>query len=174
MAAQRLTDEEKSRFLREVLVPAAPPGTEPFVATPADAEGLSALSRALFGDEGFGPAQIRRTLRHGHGILFGLAAGEEVLSYTLLELNMRQARIYTVESGTVPAARGRGLHLWHRAQMEALGRRLGYRTLTSHVRPGNAAMLRLMARTGMEVVARLPGYYDDGGEGLYLRKRLTG
>lgn len=172
MAARRLTEAEKAGFLREVLAPAAPAGTEPFVATAADAVGLSVLSCTLFGDEGIGPAQMRRTLRHGHAILFGLAEGETVLSYTLLELNVRQARIYTVESGTIPAARGRGLHLWHRAQMEALGRRLGYRTLASHVRPGNTAMLRLMARTGMAVVARLPGYYDDGGEGLYLRKQI--
>lgn len=173
MSARRLTAEEAAAFGREVLGPLAPPGTAPFVATPDDVEALSALSCALFGDEGLDRAGLRRTLRRGHGILFGLREAGAIVSYTLLELNQRQARIYTVESGTVPSARGRGLHLWHRQRMEDLGRRLGYRTLTSHVRPDNAPMLRLMARTGMEVVARLPGYYDDGGEGLYLRKRLS-
>lgn len=173
MSARRLTAEEAAAFLREVLEPLAPPGTAPFIATPDDAAALSALSCALFGDEGLDRAGLRRTLRRGHGIVFGLREGGAIVSYTALELNQRQARIYTVESGTVPAARGRGLHLWHRQRMEDLGRHLGYRTLTSHVRPDNAPMLRLMARTGMQVVARLPGYYDDGGEGLYLRKHLS-
>lgn len=174
MPEHRLTPADAAAFLAEVLTPLAPPGTRAFVAGPADAAEVSALSVALFGEEGLDAPGLRRTLRDGHTLLFGLREDGALVSYTLLELNRRQARIYTVESGTVPAARGRGLHLWHRARMEDLGRRHGYRTLTSHVRPDNTPMLRLMARTGMQVVARLPGYYDDGGDGLYLRKRLDG
>jgi ribosomal-protein-alanine N-acetyltransferase len=48
----------------------------------------------------------------------------------------------------------------------------GVERLTLMVRPSNAPALRFYERYGFVALRRSPGYYEDGEEGLLMRRRL--
>jgi ribosomal protein S18 acetylase RimI-like enzyme len=80
------------------------------------------------------------------------------------------ARIYSVV--VAPQARGRrfGERLVRAAQSAA--QRLGLTHVSLEVRQDNAAARALYAKLGYVEHRLLPGYYDDGADGLRLRKTL--
>lgn len=81
------------------------------------------------------------------------------------------ARIYSVV--VAPAARGQGLGAALVRTAQDWARHAGLHTLSLEVRADNAAARALYARLGYIEHARLPGYYDDGADGLRLRKSLV-
>ncbi|MDB5987316.1 MAG: family N-acetyltransferase [Nevskia sp.] len=99
--------------------------------------------------------------------LEGAVVGNLIL---LTRKGSRIARIYSVV--VAPPARGRrfGERLVTAAEIEA--RTLGLQALSLEVRADNAAARALYAKLGYQEAAVLPGYYDDGGDGLRLRKAL--
>ena len=88
----------------------------------------------------------------------------------LTRKNSRAARIYSVVVD--PAARGRGLgaRLVHTAQDWA-GRR-GCAQIYLEVRQDNAAARALYHKLGYVEAQTLPGFYDDGADGLRLARLL--
>lgn len=153
-------------------LPPAPPGLEAAWARPEDAAALSALSRALFGDEGLPASDWRRRLGPGHGLALLLRVEGAPRSYSLVELNRRQRRVYVVETGTLPEARGQGLARWLRRALHGVLAAQGYQSVVTHVRASNTAALRLNLGLGLAVRRRVPAYYDDGEEGLELALAL--
>lgn len=84
--------------------------------------------------------------------------------------NGRAARIYSVV--IAPEARGLGLAQQLVTAMETEARAFGRETATLEVRADNAAARALYAKLGYELRAELPGYYEDGADGLRLVKAL--
>lgn len=84
--------------------------------------------------------------------------------------NGRAARIYSVV--IAPEARGLGLAQQLVTAMEAEAHAFGRKTATLEVRADNAAARALYAKLGYELRAELPGYYEDGADGLRLVKSL--
>jgi len=99
--------------------------------------------------------------------LEGAVVGNLIL---LTRKGSRIARIYSVV--VAPQARGRrfGERLVSAAEIEA--RALGLQAISLEVRADNAAARALYAKLGYQEVAVLAGYYEDGGDGLRLRKAL--
>ena len=89
----------------------------------------------------------------------------------LTRKGVRSARIYSVI--VLPWMRGQGLavKLVHVAEDEA--RRRGLQAVTLEVRHDNAAARGLYRKLGYLEEQSLPGFYDDGGDGLRLRKALA-
>jgi ribosomal protein S18 acetylase RimI-like enzyme len=150
----------------------APAGLVPFVAADADVPELARLSAHAFGADAMSPVGLRYYLHRGHSLMIGLRKGPAIASYCISELNDGMGRIYVVETLTRAGLRGRGLGSWLRARVEDVAVHLGYRHVASHVAVGNAAARRLNEKAGLEVVRRIPSYYVDGRDGLYLRKTL--
>ncbi|HVT35092.1 MAG TPA: GNAT family N-acetyltransferase [Nevskiaceae bacterium] len=89
----------------------------------------------------------------------------------LTRAHSRKARIYSVVVD--PAARGQGLgvRLVQAAQSWARGH--GCTQVYLEVREDNHAARALYAKLGYAESARLPGFYDDGADGLRLARPLT-
>jgi ribosomal-protein-alanine N-acetyltransferase len=56
--------------------------------------------------------------------------------------------------------------------MEAVGRRVGVRSVFLEVRPSNREALGLYRSRGFQVVGRRPEYYDDGEDALLMTLEL--
>lgn len=152
-------------------LPPGPPGLHPFVAQESDLPELATLGDALFGHEALTRANWRYRLLRGHSLMMGLRDEARILCYTVVELNARQRRVYVVETGTAPEARGRGLARWVRAAMHGVVAAQGYHTIATHVRAQNTAAQRLNLSLGMRPDARVVAYYDDGEDAFSYRGR---
>ena len=160
------------RWLSSLLRRSTPRGLAPFVATRADVDELVARSVEAFGDQSLSHAGVRYYVERGHALVFGLRKGAAIVSYCVCELNDGMKRVYVVETFTAAALRGQGLGSWLRARVEDVAVYLGYRHIASHVAVTNLAAQRLNEKAGLSVIRRIPQYYDDGRDGLYLRKTL--
>lgn len=99
------------------------------------------------------------------------AANELVGSLVLLtRKGVRSARIYSVI--VLPQMRGQGLAAKLVAAAETQTRKLGLDAVTLEVREDNAAARALYRKLGYIEEKPLPAFYDDGSDGLRLRKTL--
>ncbi len=142
------------------------------MATRADVDELASSSVEAFGDQALCAAGLRYYIERGHALVFGLRKRAAIVSYCVCELNDGMGRVYVVETFTEAALRGKGLGSWLRARVEDVAVHLGYRHIASHVAVNNTAAQRLNEKAGLEVVRRIRRYYEDGRDGLYLRKTL--
>lgn len=98
-------------------------------------------------------------------------ANELVGSLVLLtRKRVRSARIYSVI--VLPQMRGQGLAVKLVAAAEAQAAKLGLDAVTLEVREDNAAARALYRKLGYAEEKSLPAFYDDGSDGLRLRKAL--
>jgi len=98
-------------------------------------------------------------------------ANELVGSLVLLtRKGVRSARIYSVI--VLPQMRGQGLAAKLVIEAEQQTRTLGLSTVTLEVREDNAAARALYRKLGYLEEKPLPAFYDDGSDGLRLRKTL--
>lgn len=140
-------------------------------AHPDDLPGLLALE-ALFPGDRMGARQYRWHLRNPAARVrvaddAGVVAGSSVL---FLRRGSVLARLYSIVVD--PGQRGRGLGRRLLDDAEALARAAGRTRIRLEVRADNPAALALYERAGYLRIAHLPGYYDDGGDGLRLEKVL--
>jgi len=100
--------------------------------------------------------------------LDGAVVGNLIL---VMRRGSRVGRIYSVV--VAPQARGRRFaeRMVRAAQAAAL--KLGLHRIKLEVRQDNAAARALYAKLGYAEVQALPGYYDDGADGLRLCKELS-
>lgn len=89
----------------------------------------------------------------------------------LLPARWRTARIYSVVVG--PAARGLGAGRALVLAAEQVARAAGRDSVFLEVRVDNGAARAMYGKLGYEQERALPGFYDDGADGLRLRKRLV-
>ncbi len=140
-------------------------------AVPGDAGAMLALE-ALFPTDRMPMRGIRHLLRSTSACVWVAAQGDTCVGnlVLLLRRGSRVARIYSLV--VAPQARGQGIaqSLVERAEHEARNR--GCDRVRLEVREDNAAARALYARLGYQVWRALPDYYEDGGAGLRLQRRL--
>lgn len=141
-------------------------------ATAADLPALLALEAGFPGDR-LSPRQYRHHLRNPRARLRvaevdGVVAGA---SLVLRRAGSAAARLYSLVVD--PALRGHGLGRALVADALAVAAAGGAGRLDLEVRADNAAAIALYAALGFTRVRRLPGYYDDGCDGLRLSRPLA-
>jgi len=140
-----------------------------------DAAGILELE-ALFPSDRMSPRTLRRLLRAPSArvwvVTMTATPGSRVMAVLvmLMRRNTGIARIYSVV--VAPSARGRGLAAALIGRAEASARRAGKREMVLEVRTDNTAAHALYLRLGYAEQQRLSGYYEDGSDGLRLRRRL--
>lgn len=127
----------------------------------------------LFPSDRMSARSVRRFLRAASAGVYVVpdAARLAAALIVLMRRGSRVARIYSVV--VHPAARGQGLakRLVLRAQQAARGK--GCQRMSLEVRADNKAALALYTSLGYARLKTLPGYYDDGADGLRLAVELN-
>lgn len=138
----------------------------------ADLPALLALEQRAFRGDRLSARQFRHHL--GNPAAWFAVAGPPGAPLGMALVFFRRgstvARLYSIV--VAPAARGRGLGLRLLRAAEAAARQRGCRELRLEVRADNAAALGLYAGAGYRRLARLPRYYEDGGDGWRHARRL--
>lgn len=141
---------------------------------PADAADLPALValEALFPGDRLSARSLRRLLRSPSARVCAIDGSEGLVGAAVLltRAGSRIGRIYSLV--VAPSARGRGLARTLVATLEQEARRRGCARMRLEVRADNAAARALYSALGYIERARLPGYYEDGGDGLRLEREL--
>jgi ribosomal protein S18 acetylase RimI-like enzyme len=127
---------------------------------------------ALFPSDALSRRSLRRFITAPNAVFLVADIDGGVLG-NLLMLTRARSRVARIYSLIVdPAARGRGLarQLVIAAFNAAASR--GAQALSLEVRTDNQAARALYESLGFEIVDTLPGYYDDGADGLRLARRI--
>lgn len=137
----------------------------------ADLDALLALE-ALFPSDRMTRPTLRRFLRHPSAQLWVAAQGRQLVGDLLLlfRRGSDSARIYSVV--VAPQARGQGLGERLIARAERAATAAGCKRIKLEVRRRNRPAQALYAKRGYQLVKALPGYYEDGSDGLRLAKEL--
>ena len=141
-------------------------------ARPDDARAIVELE-SHFPSDRISPRSVRGFLRSPRARVLIAERDRAVLGNLILLLpqRWRAARIYSVVVD--PAARGAGVGARLVAAAEAAARAAGREAVSLEVRSDNAAAQAMYAKLGYVTAQPLPGYYDDGADGLRLRKTLS-
>ena len=143
----------------------------------SDASGIFDLEQHFSSDR-MSLRSVRNFLRSGSARVWVAVPGHEsevarpllAALILLIRRGAKAARIYSVVVD--PEARGQGLGLRLIQRAEAAARAAGCREIALEVHEENADARRLYARLGYAEGRRLAGFYEDGSDGLRLRKRL--
>ena len=141
-------------------------------AMPGDAAAILELERHFPSDQ-MSVRAVRGFLRSPRARVWvaqieaGQVAGNLIL---LTRARSHAARIYSVVVDPIMRGRGIAQRLLRVAETEA--RKIGIAAITLEVRADNAAALALYLKRGYLQDRFLPGFYDDGADGLKLRKAL--
>ena len=145
-------------------------------AMPADIDGLCALETNNFTSDRISRASFLRFLRGSSARLLVADAGDSdhpnVVGYGLLLLrkNTVTARIYSLAISN--EWRGIGLGTQLLAGLENFAIDAGCHRIRLEVRIENDTARALYERHGYQKVSDLPGYYEDGGDGIRLQHDL--
>lgn len=141
-------------------------------AEPSDLAGLMALEAQFPGDR-ISRSAMRRLLRSPSAHVLVADAGGSIAGALILltRRNARRGRIYSLAVDA--AQRRQGLASRLLAAAHALARELGCPGITLEVRKDNDAARAFYARHGYRVLRELPGYYEDGGDGLRMGRELS-
>lgn len=150
----------------------APPAGRVRRARADDAAAILTLEE-LFPSDRMSMRSVHRFLRapNAHAWvaeLDGAVVGNLIL---LTRRNSATARVYSLV--VAPPARGRRFAERLVGAAEKGARASGVHAISLEVRADNPAARSLYAKLGYAEAARLPGYYDDGADGLRLRKMLS-
>lgn len=144
-------------------------------ATPGDIEGILALE-ALFPSDRITRRSLLRLMGSSSAFIWVIPSRNtlkdhiEAALVLLVRRNTRVARIYSL--AVTPSARGQGfaktlVETAHRQALDA-----GKDIISLEVRIANGAAQALYYRLGYTFFRSLPSYYEDGADGLRLRKEL--
>ncbi|MDP3294382.1 MAG: N-acetyltransferase [Nevskia sp.] len=138
----------------------------------ADVDAVLALE-ALFPSDRMSRRTVRRFLTVPTAELLIAENADAAVVGNLVWLRRkgsRAARIYSL--AVAPAARGQRWGEGLVAAMETAAAASGCDRATLEVRADNLAARALYAKLGYREAQALPGYYDDGADGLRLMKTL--
>lgn len=142
---------------------------------PDDLTALLELERDAFAGDRLSQRQLRHHLRSPRARIWvavdPVTTDDRPLAYLLLlEHRGRPPRIYSL--AVAARARGQGLGALLVARAIAWARAAGHRRLRLEVREDAAPARRLYEGRGFRVVGELPGYYEDGADGLAMVRDL--
>lgn len=138
----------------------------------ADLPALEALE-ALFPSDRMSRDSLRRFLRNRSASFLVAESQGRILGDALLlrRHGSLTARLYTL--AVAPEARGQGLGDALLGAVESVARAAGCTRLRLEVRSDNTAAQALYRRRAYQLERSLPGYYDDGADGVRLVKSLV-
>lgn len=139
---------------------------------PGDVDAMQALE-ALFPSDRMSRRSLRHLLQAPTARVLVAESGTGAMLGNLIGLRRagsRAIRIYSVV--VAPEARGSGLGRRLVEALQALAASEGCQRVSLEVRADNAAARALYDRLGYRSVAALPGYYDDGSDGLRLARSI--
>lgn len=141
------------------------------LATLADSPAMLQLE-ALFPSDRMSARSIRRLITAPSARMFVAVSGKEMFGnlVLLLRAGSANARIYSVVVS--PQARGLGIGNRLVESAEKATKREGRSAVTLEVRANNAAARALYAKRGYIEERRLPRYYDDGVDGVRLKREF--
>lgn len=142
-------------------------------ATKSDLNGLCDIETAGFASDRMTRPTFARFLRQASARLLVADAGNgDIVGYGLLLLRAgsHTARIYSLAIAS--AWRGKGLGTQLLAGLEAFALESGCDKVRLEVRTDNASARQLYDRHGYVEIAPLPGYYEDGGDGVRMERHL--
>ena len=144
----------------------------------ADMERILAIERASFGADAY-ERNLFAELFHNCGDLFLVAVtGGHICGYMVTCIGARPVSGRTTGTAEVvsiavnPASRGKGAasslmtNTLRRLRLRDVGR------LTLMVKVTNEGARRFYEKRGFRRVRRVPGYYEDGSDGLLMKKEL--
>lgn len=136
-----------------------------------DVDGILDLERHFPSDR-MSRASLLRLLRRPSAQLWIARDADAILGALVLltRADTKIARIYSLV--VAPQARGRGIAQQLVLAAERSAQRLRRSAMSLEVRADNDAARGLYARLGYDEWQRMAGYYEDGMDGLRLRKPL--
>jgi ribosomal-protein-alanine N-acetyltransferase len=140
-------------------------------AKPGDIEALLKLE-ALFPTDQMSRRSLRRFIAAPNAVFLVAEIADEVRGNLLLltRRDSARARIYSVVVD--PTARGLGLAQQLVIASQNAATQRGCDAVSLEVRSDNTAARALYVKLGYAIESELPGYYEDGGDGLRLVKTL--
>lgn len=141
-------------------------------ARPNDLDAIDRIEGLSFAADRFPRRNLARLLkRDSAGIVVAETDGA-LVGYVLLlfRKGAKAARLYSL--AIAPEARGAGTALQLVTAAEREARKKGCARLRLEVRDSNMAARRLYERAGFALIARKPGYYEDGETAFQMEKRL--
>ncbi len=134
---------------------------------------MVALETHRFDTDRITASSFRRWLRLGEAGLAVADADGTIAGYVLVitRPNSPIFRVYAIAVDEPFAGRGLGSRLLSWAEDYALER--GGREMRLEVQASNEPATRMYDRNGYRVMRALPGYYQDGSDGLRMMKPLS-
>ncbi|WKE66925.1 peptidase C39 family protein [Gallaecimonas kandeliae] len=144
------------------------------LATLRDLEDLHDLELKAFTHDRLDRRRWRHLLKEAHGQVWVAEEKTKLLgaAVLLLKKGTALARLYSL--AVDPKARGRGIAKALMDKLEEAALAEGMVAIRLEVQQGNEAAIGLYGRCGFKVIAPLLAYYEDGGDGLRMEKRLKG
>jgi ribosomal-protein-alanine N-acetyltransferase len=140
---------------------------------PNDMDKILVIERASFGPDAYDRNLFAEYARLGGTVFLVAASTRGAAGYSLACMSAKSAGLANLVSIAVhPKARGKGAaSLLLTSTIRRLKLR-GAERLTLMVRQSNAPALRFYERHGFTGLRRAPGYYEDGEDGLLMRRKL--
>jgi len=136
-----------------------------------DMERILEIEAASFGPDAYDRKLFAEFFHTCGGLFLVAVRGTRVLGYVITHVSGQRPGLAELVSIAVdPAARGRGVAS---ALLESSLRRLRRRRVTRYtlaVRECNRPARAFYAKYGFQKLRKLPGYYEDGEDGLLLRR----
>ncbi|MGQ0502549.1 MAG: GNAT family N-acetyltransferase [Panacagrimonas sp.] len=137
----------------------------------ADIDALLKLE-SLFPSDQVSRRSFRRFIHSPSARVIVATRAERVVGNLILLLRSRsgRSRIYSMIVSPDTRGLGLGVSLIH-AAMDA-SREAGRSIIGLEVRADNIAAKALYEKLGFQVTSHLPGFYDDGADGLRMERKL--
>jgi ribosomal-protein-alanine N-acetyltransferase len=139
-------------------------------ATGADAAGIEALERLLFGVDAWSAPSVVAELSGEDRCCLVAVVDDELVGYTTGRLADDVVDLQRI--GVRPTRQRRGVARLLLAELVERARSGGAERMLLEVGAGNAAALAFYAREGFAEVARRRRYYRDGDDALVLARAL--
>jgi ribosomal-protein-alanine N-acetyltransferase len=146
------------------------------VAAAGDLPRILAIEKASFGKDAYDCKLFAHLMRRCGGLFLVAERRRGVCGYmvTCIRGGQDRLRAELVSVAVDPSRRGGGMAS---ALLESTLRRLrrrGVGRLNLVVRAGNHAAVALYEKYGFRRLRRVPGYYEDGADGIAMARPVTG
>jgi [ribosomal protein S18]-alanine N-acetyltransferase len=126
---------------------------------------------ASFPDSAYSPAMFRGLHRNCPDLFLVARRSARIAGYMVSCTDSKRAEIVSVAVDPAERRAGVGAALMKRTLQKLKGS--GTRIIELAVRPENTAALRFYRGFGFAVIRRVAGYYEDGGDALWMRKMVV-